>query len=934
MSFRARFNDKLVANIPCDIDITVEKACIKAAEYFEINKTLSAYVYGSKLPDNDLLFNNIVYSDIVYLYEDEDEHKEAEIKTIKLSDDSVYSNNKSVWKVFITLSLHCIINGVDVSFEDGSCVETVKNTCQELCERHNVDPKYRNFNVYLPGGILYTSGTLNEFARRFPDAPRHLYVVNYPSNDLQMDETFRVTEICPIDSVYSQAFSSCKWTIDAPRYTAASLLVYLRNNGPGTQNFLSFLCKYYRFSPLLVSIYSLMHDKNFQLHNLFAISVPLTFILNHYFKNGNIWDDAPLLFSTFAKQNHGDYENFNVYSTDYFKKFTEDNSASVINSDIVVFKEDLQKHEMFTMNLPEFTQNELESYYQDSFSFQKINQEAVSANTNTSLINLPNDVIGTFIRIKRDMVSLYNPKEKGLACISMDKFSEINGIKVCEKNKREVIIICVDNSSLSSKVFSDNDSIIDVEKEAIMEFLDRTKKSNIGSRKCLVKFDKKVVSSKFAISVKSIASEVSELRAVEKEVDLYEYINEAYELADRARSIYSPSNIRVIVFTAGCVVNERMAIEPKKDVIVDIVYLRTSSEEQETYDQRAYVLANMSGGLYLAPTTKEQVMSIIDNEAFFNSKRKAGKFRPIDYSRSIQNLFNDRYSNESKSFEKKLIDSIEYQPQDQPFSCMPLKPIRNAVELLSDDVMNKYPAIVEQIKIVAATQNIGYTVFLNENMPFTWRVIFKGPINSEYKKNYYYLIVHIPKQYPNKQLTVRFVSPIYHLFVTEHGELAPGLQTKLSELSSIDDILTEISNYLAMTVKELKKYSDDNGGIYGSYERKRVYDDALNKDSHEIFEKILQEVNDPVIAPKKSAKEWTDNWNIDYTPVEIKSDIKKYINIPKNIIDPETKQIIRTPVKGPDNKYHEKTGEYSDLPTDIEMQAYINVWRTITNYKK
>jgi ubiquitin-protein ligase len=585
---------------------------------------------------------------------------------------------------------------------------------------------------------------------------------------------------------------------------------------------------------------------------------------------------------------------------------------------------------MYVINTPKIKISEIKDCYEDSISFRKMKPDVVFSHKKPVLIDLPKGVTGTFISMKNNAISYYNPEDGLKNNVKIRDFFQIKGMEeMTFKKVRDVIIVCIDHGALTNQPFMDTSSrIIDVEKNMVIEFINRIEKSDLQTRLRFIQYSSNAKFLSSSIKNENVKTEIHSISANNEKSDLAKCLNKAYDFAEDAMQCYDSAKIRIVVFTAGTTDKEAKKIKPRDDITVDFVFLRAHSDNTyETYDNRQYVIANMTGGYFLAPKTNEQAMSIVDNEAFYNSMIRVGKYVPPD-DRTIQRVFMDKFLMQGRIFKDELIDTIKYKLPSQSLSCRPLRPIRNVAEILSDEIIEKYPTIVEEIRKVAATQNLCYQVFLNESAPFCWRVILKGPLNSEYSKNYYYLWVMIPKQFPTLHPTIRFISPIYHLFVTEQGGLAPGLQAKLFELKSMDEILTELSNFLAMPPHILVSYSEENGGVYGSIARKKVYDECAMS-GNDI--NVNQIVDDKIIAPKKSIEEWTNAWNIDNSPVEHRINFSRYIMVPSNILDPKTKQIMKLPVKTKDNVYQEK-GD-SDLPVDIEMLEYIKTWRTLTGYK-
>lgn len=99
---------------------------------------------------------------------------------------------------------------------------------------------------------------------------------------------------------------------------------------------------------------------------------------------------------------------------------------------------------------------------------------------------------------------------------------------------------------------------------------------------------------------------------------------------------------------------------------------------------------------------------------------------------------------------------------------------------------------------VRKPQNI--EVYLPDDNLHEWEAIIPGPIDSYYKGGKFKVKINIPEEYPLEPPVIHFVTPIYHLNVSqEYGQVCLGFLSKdnWSASSTIEQIVHALFSLLS-----------------------------------------------------------------------------------------------------------------------------------------
>ena len=158
--------------------------------------------------------------------------------------------------------------------------------------------------------------------------------------------------------------------------------------------------------------------------------------------------------------------------------------------------------------------------------------------------------------------------------------------------------------------------------------------------------------------------------------------------------------------------------------------------------------------------------------------------------------------------------------------------------------------------------NIGVTVGLvKEDNIFEWRCTLIGPKDTSYSGGVFFLNIKFPDDYPESAPEVSFKTPIYHVNINPKKSKIVGAKTE-----SLGHVCISTLNWWKPHYKIKEVLTNIFGLFYmanpdSPYGLERAEEFKKNKELHEQKIKYFTK---KYADPKKSKKDYEDDWDFTY----------------------------------------------------------------------
>lgn len=132
-----------------------------------------------------------------------------------------------------------------------------------------------------------------------------------------------------------------------------------------------------------------------------------------------------------------------------------------------------------------------------------------------------------------------------------------------------------------------------------------------------------------------------------------------------------------------------------------------------------------------------------------------------------------------------------------------------------------------------------FSVGLEDDQWFTWRVALTGPIDSPYEGGIFTALLSFPEDFPNNPPEMRFICPIFHPNVYPDGKVCisilhpPGVD-QFNEQESADERWRPIISVEAIILSVISMLGEPNP------------DSPANLDASKLFKRDVNEFNKKV----------------------------------------------------------------------------------------
>ncbi|EAY07814.1 Ubiquitin-conjugating enzyme family protein [Trichomonas vaginalis G3] len=272
---------------------TVEQLCKDIQQKIDIKNKIQLGLFGSVLQPDMQLLDAVLVTDSLSIL---DENGES---TIQIPEGFEPDPPHGQYKVFTTCSYESLYKGelmkLDQNLEFNQQRQEIISIIKERYNKDNIDVL-----IYLPGAILYTTGTIADFYDCHPSAKKKLYVTVIST---KISEYARLS----IPSYYSEVNPNPCCISDPQKIFSVSVVHELDQ----TQRIfggavLGLLCntdadileksigwfeKNLRFSPCIISLFEMQSRSQVRYHHILSLVATLFTIVETIFKSTtNIWE--------------------------------------------------------------------------------------------------------------------------------------------------------------------------------------------------------------------------------------------------------------------------------------------------------------------------------------------------------------------------------------------------------------------------------------------------------------------------------------------------------------------------------------------------------------------------------------------------------------------------------------------------------------------
>lgn len=270
-------------------DSTVGDLINQVKSTFALNQELIASVYGGILNPEFPLNLYTVQDDFILLQKEDKTKIEIPLPILK-----PVNIQSGMFQIYTSLSFESMTVGNPFNINRSHNVEQIKSQLKPFVKSLLPSNQYFDFLIYIPGGALFESGTLNEFFTFFKNSPPKLYLVVYTQQPPQgFDSNYLPERVwsCKTKSEEFVISPMCK-SSERALSNVASFLAFLNQVGNGSIQFLSTVVRLIPFAPLVCQLFNLINRSQLYYHQILSITAPLytffKYILSDIYSGENV----------------------------------------------------------------------------------------------------------------------------------------------------------------------------------------------------------------------------------------------------------------------------------------------------------------------------------------------------------------------------------------------------------------------------------------------------------------------------------------------------------------------------------------------------------------------------------------------------------------------------------------------------------------------
>ena len=704
----------------------------------------------------------------------------------------------SEYTVFTNLTIESLVSGDMIDIYENLPLEEVKAVLLELL-RHLGVPLPREFeiHVFLPGGIPFLGGTLDDWKEAMEVSRRNLYVV--VTRKLDRAPGTVIEELGDFSSdTMRNLLSPLYESTPAGLAQMAAFLGYCQHDGPETETLLLLFAQVTGFAPMICSLYRLLEKEQVTGLDVVTITAVLPTLLNSIpkrpFANENVLEHTLELVSTLMLLERPPLLNLLAFNwnTDEARKTALGRYCSNTKQQnhIVVWLKDTTQ--------PDFVGNMIQRFEDDSWqdvftyvkalkpfspaSAQVFYSPAILKGVANPLVFLAH-VGGNHNRIKYLDPASGKQVEEDVDTLAKEVGdTTIEGTDGLESQQlNQVIEVLFDESSSMNSLLDKSDanvSRIQGAKECLRAFKSRTIAYRVASVFGIISFGSAV---RERCELSPLVSDFETgLDAVTAKgiTPLWDAISMAVtkicdytKPGDRKDQVSCDAHKRILVISDG---GDCGSVSKAWDVVaqciannvtVDSVLLDASNVELR-------VFCTMTGGLTLTVTNINEGLSVFEQEAFLNNAvRTRAQPHKGPVNEEIWKECIARATLDSKPNRNNMIPNMEAEKASE-------RVVLISPKYASWLSINENPPegrrmirITSEFKYIANRPSEDSQVWIHKFEWEKWRVFIRGPAGTPYEGRWWSLCISFPESYPVHPPNIRFVSIPHHPNVSDEGKL-------------------------------------------------------------------------------------------------------------------------------------------------------------------
>lgn len=428
--------------IPFQQEDNAEYVADRVKKEFGIINQLRGKIYGSEIQSKAII-TQIVQSQDVITFDIKSTSENYPKMMLEFYRQPIITppyQSSTTFIVFTTLNYHSMTNGNKINVDiENDTIQTLQQKIKDMI-RQNFKSQINDIKLesmyillFLPGGIPFLKGNIQNFINSFPDFMPHLYAIILYDKSITnqvLDETY--DNVCNISTKTMKNLLSPDYDSDNDGlHIIATILGYIQRKGPKTKQMIYSIAKFCPFAPLISGLYNLFFFKRVTGRTIIQITASLIPLFNQMDQNSNILSSTIKCMTYFMNVKISDRIPCTVFARPFYNigfekyfydTFAEDDFPNI--ECIVGFDPDFRDYDWIRFELRKLEKSDFESAMKSTKMLQMISPMKLKVMHRVSIFKGKN---GAFLFVSEcdsdyRFVEYINP-EKGI--IEKDTYENI-----------------------------------------------------------------------------------------------------------------------------------------------------------------------------------------------------------------------------------------------------------------------------------------------------------------------------------------------------------------------------------------------------------------------------------------------------------------------------------------------------------------------------
>ena len=727
--------------------------------------------------------------------------------------------------IFTTANWRSMVEGNVVKIDTNMNLQNLKFFIMDpISAMSGIPASQLMLHIYLPGGIRFTTGTIQDYMKKVHPINNYLYVVaTYSIAVGTLDN--EIGEICNTSGAMSELYSPMnKNSSQSGKELLACILGAVYHQCSKYQKFVLGVAKLTRFPPLIISLSKLYKRQCLTGLNLLEITSGLWSLFKHLAPpaiNDNTLLESCARFSAFIVSLDLDDNPIKfVYESEEYNDLKDYIQNTLHSMPPPIFYYDIcsTSTTFERLQIPQMTEQQLNDVWKDAGVFKPLMPLSLRSTHTASLVHGPHNSIRLFTiesvsgSYDTSNADIINPKNGKTKHANLEKFAaKVGGqtnddgtpVEVIDENLVQQITMVLFDQSASMNATLDGEaprpgqpSRLVAAKQYLTSWANKSFGYRVSSLQGLISFNHvHYVRSALSPLVPNFEQGVMNISANGRTC-LWDTIEYAADLLIQKKQgpngferKYPSAKLRILVISDGEDVgssNEPLDIIPtliNNHIIVDCVIVSTEDECKPLC-----ALCHATGGLAFRPSSIAEGISLFEMEAFLSIELRE---KPTPFTGDITDDVFERLQNEliyDKDARNRILSIAKAKQK--------LSTPRRAISQLSGTSNDRLIRIAKELRIAYRWPDEEIKVYPVDNYVDQWRVFLKGPIGTPYEGKWWYIFVTFPDTYPDAPPVFRFISVPYHINISNEGRIC--MNTINQDYLSTTNVMELISNIKAL----------------------------------------------------------------------------------------------------------------------------------------